>query len=277
MTYANIKQTQNGFTLVEMAIVLALIGLILGTGLTLMTAQQDQRRIEETKDRLDEAREALIGYAIANGRLPCPATNASNGEEAPLGGGGSVGCTGALNGFLPAVTLGLSNVDDQGYLQDAWRIVPNRIRYAVTTANTNTATTLNGIQTTTMTAFAPDLFICDTTTGTVAAANCGTATKLTGEAVAVIYSLGANAANGSAGTDEAENTDADRVFVRHSLTLSKDNPANGEFDDQLTWLSKYTLFNRMRPAINLALVTSGTSAISLSVSFGLVLDTLTSR
>ena len=97
----------------------------------------------------------------------------------------------------------------------------------------------------TMGTFAPDLYVCDTTTGTVAAADCGTATKLTSEAVAVIYSLGANASNSSTGTDEAKNTDNNRVFVSHSITYAKDAPANGEFDDQLTWLSKYTLFNRM--------------------------------
>ena len=240
-----IRHRTVGFTLVEMAIVLALIGLILGTGLTLLSAQQDQRRTEESKDRLDEAREALIGFAIANGRLPCPAITGATGVEDPLGGSTLVlPCT-APNGFLPAITLGLSNVDANGYLQDAWRSPQNRIRYAVTAQNTGAATRTDGIKTITMPTFAPDLFICDTTTGTVAAANCGTATKLTGEAVAVIYSLGANAANGSTGTDESKNTDADIVFVSHSIVYAKDTPANGAFDDQLTWLSKYTLFNRM--------------------------------
>jgi len=232
------KRSQNGFTLVEMAIVLALIGLILGTGLTLLTAQHEQRHIEETKARLDEAREALIGFAIARGRLPCPATITSNGEEDPVGG------TCAVDGFLPAVTLGLSNVDANGYLQDAWRIASNRIRYAVTDAHTNTATTTDGIKTKTMTNFLPNLFVCDSGNG-VNVADCGTATKLTGDAVAVIYSLGANAPTGGTGTDEAENTDGDRVFVSHSIAYAKDAPTNGEFDDQVTWLSKYTLFNRM--------------------------------
>ena len=146
-------RSQNGFTLVEMAIVLALIGLILGTGLTLLSAQQEQRHVEETKDRLDEAREALIGFAIARGRLPCPASSTSNGvEDLPATGPLALFAPTPGNGFLPAVTLGLSNVDDHGYLQDAWRIVPNRIRYVVTTANTgvntNAATSTDGIKTT---------------------------------------------------------------------------------------------------------------------------------
>ncbi|MDO8207469.1 MAG: type II secretion system protein, partial [Gallionella sp.] len=54
----------SGFTLVEMAIVLAIMALILGTGLTLLSAQQEQQRIDETKTRLSDASEALIGYAL---------------------------------------------------------------------------------------------------------------------------------------------------------------------------------------------------------------------
>lgn len=234
-------KNNSGFTLIEMAIVLALIALILGTGLTLLSAQQDQRRIEDTNTLLNDAQEALIGFAVANGRLPCPATSTSNGVESPIGGGA---CTIALNGFLPAVTLGLSGTDANGYLTDAWRLSQARIRYAVTTANTNTATTGDGIKTTTMTVFAPDLNVCDSATG-ITATTCGTATQLASKAVAVIYSLGKNGATGGAGTDEAANLNNDPVFVSHSITSAKDNPANGEFDDQITWLSPYILFNRM--------------------------------
>ena len=234
----------NGFTLVEMAIVLAIIALILGTGLTLLSAQQDQRRIEETRARLDEAREALIGFAIANGRLPCPATATSNGAESPATAATGTACDNPRNGFLPAATLGLSNVDANGYLQDAWRLQQNRIRYAVTEANIRAATTTDGIKTTTMTLFTPDLRVCDSAS-VITGTTCGTATTLTNEAVAVIYSLGANAPAGGTGTDEAANLNGDPVFVSHSIAYAKDAPANGEFDDQLTWLSKYTLFNRM--------------------------------
>ncbi len=238
---------ENGFTLVEMAIVLAIIALILGTSLTLLSAQQDQRRIEDTNSLLSSAQEALIGFSIANGRLPCPASSSSNGVESFATSGSALNgnCSNFYNGFLPAVTLGLSNVDSNGYLQDAWRIASNRIRYAVTTDHSNAATSTDGIKTVTMGTFAPDIHVCDNTTGAITATNCGTATTLTSNAVAVIYSLGGDAATGIVGTDETANLNSDVVFVSHTITYAKDNPTNGEFDDQVIWLSQYTLFNRM--------------------------------
>lgn len=238
------KLIKNGFTLVEMAIVLAVIALLLGSGLTLLSIQQEQSRIEDSKSMLYDAQEALLGYAIANGRLPCPATISSNGAESPSNASTGVACTTPLNGYLPAVTLGLTNVDANGYLQDAWKIPQNRIRYAVTASNTRAATSTDGIKTITMSGFTPDLHICDSASG-ITNTHCGTATTLSSNAVAVIYSLGANASRGGTGTDENANLNGDSVFVSHSIAYTKDSPANGEFDDQLIWLSQYTLFNRM--------------------------------
>ena len=42
-------------------------------------------------------------------------------------------------GFLPAVTLGFSPVDSNGYAVDSWGSTQNRIRYAVSNANINGA------------------------------------------------------------------------------------------------------------------------------------------
>jgi prepilin-type N-terminal cleavage/methylation domain-containing protein len=229
---------QNGFTLIEMAIVLAIMALVLGSGLTVLTVQQDQRRIEDTNALLSMANEALVGFALANGRLPCPASPTSNGVESPAGGA----CTNALNGFLPGATLGLSGVDANGYLTDAWKLTQNRIRYAVTTANANAATTADGIKGLTISGFSPDLYLCASATG-ISATTCGTATTLSNNAVAVLYSLGENAATGGTGADEAANLNNDSVFVSHIQATADE--AGGEFDDQLTWLSRYTLFNRM--------------------------------
>lgn len=226
-----------GFTLVEMAIVLSIIALILGTGLALLSAQQDQRRIEETKARLYEAREALIGFAITYGRLPCPAIASTNGEESPVVVTGV--CSNPWNGLIPAATLGLSPVDSQGFAIDAWN---NRIRYAVTTSNGSAFTTVNGMQTTGMGTLAPDLAVCDSATGITGTA-CATAISLTNSAPAVIYSLGPNGATGGTGADETANLDNNRVFISHSPAPVE--AAGGYFDDQLTWISPNILFNRM--------------------------------
>ena len=63
---------QDGFTLVELAVVIAIVGLILGAFLAPLRAQIDASRIRETERMLGEIRQALIGYAITRGALPCP-------------------------------------------------------------------------------------------------------------------------------------------------------------------------------------------------------------
>ncbi|HEY8856157.1 MAG TPA: prepilin-type N-terminal cleavage/methylation domain-containing protein [Rugosibacter sp.] len=236
---------QHGFSLIEIAIVLFIVSLLLGGMLLPLAAQQDMRNQGDTQKQITEAREALLGFAIANGRLPCPATAASNGIEAPVGGGL---CTAPFDGYLPSVTLGLAPIDAQGFAVDGWGgNTINRIRYAVTTANASAFTTVNGMKTVTMTALAPDLKVCNAGSGVVSpgtpAADCTAASSLATDAVAIIYSLGKNAATGGNGIDENHNPNpqstiaADRVFISTQPSTT--------FDDQMIWLSKNILFNRM--------------------------------
>lgn len=62
-----------GFTLIELAIVLAILGLGVGGGLTLLASQDERSRIERTSLILDGVEEALESFYAVNGRLPCPA------------------------------------------------------------------------------------------------------------------------------------------------------------------------------------------------------------
>jgi len=224
-----------GFSLIEIAIAIFVITIFLSGILVPLTTQVTQHKIGDAQKALDDIKEALHGYAMANGRLPCPATATSNGIESPAGGGA---CTTAY-GFVPAATLGLAATDAQGYAIDAWG---SRIRYAVTTSNANAFTTTNGMRTVGMSALAPNLYVCSTASG-ITAATCGTATMLVGSAPAVIYSLGPNWATGGTGADEAANANSDPVFVSH-LRAGSNNP-NGEFDDIVTWLSTNALNSRM--------------------------------
>ncbi|BCB25558.1 hypothetical protein SKTS_04440 [Sulfurimicrobium lacus] len=235
-----------GFSLIELAIVLVVVALLLGGLLVPLTMQIEQQKTKETQKILEDAKEAIIGFAIANGRLPCPASNSSNGQESfdtAAGGNAANGkCSNFYNGFLPAVTLGVNPVDANGYAVDAWALTQNRIRYAITTANSNAFTSTGGMAATTMSVLAPDLRVCATATGIIAT-NCGTAMSLSNNAVAVVYSLGKNAAMGGGGLDEAANLNSDAVFVSHIPSAS--TAANGDFDDLVTWLSPNILFNRM--------------------------------
>ena len=112
-----------GFTLVEMAIVLVIVGLLLGGLLMPLSTQVEQRRIGETQKALDEINQALIGFAVANKRLPRPATSAMNGAENPVQCPTDTACS----GFIPWTTLGVTKLD-------AWGKI---IRYSVTPAFAN--------------------------------------------------------------------------------------------------------------------------------------------
>lgn len=63
-----------GFTLIELAIVLVIITVLIGGLAVPLTAQIQARRIAETKKTLEEAREAIIGYAMSSVTEPPPCT-----------------------------------------------------------------------------------------------------------------------------------------------------------------------------------------------------------
>jgi prepilin-type N-terminal cleavage/methylation domain-containing protein len=202
---------QQGFSLVEMAIVLAILGLLLAGLVPSLSAQREAQRINETRKYMEEVREALLGYAIssANKRLPCPDSNGDGIAETT--------CSSAAQqvGTLPYKDLGVAEKDAYGSV----------LIYAVTKEFADSAVhfTLNTMNTTGTT-----MRVCTTAACTA---------NLTSNAAAVIVSRGANWAN-TPSTDEAENTDGDTNFVSHDFVQ------NG-FDDLVIWISPNILFNRM--------------------------------
>jgi len=222
------KFGQTGFTLVEMAIVLVIFGLILSALLLPLRAQREQAAQAQTINTLDNAKQALLGFAQANGRLPCPASG-STGIESPA----VAGICNPQVGFLPSITLGIQPANPQGFAIDAWN---NRIGYAVTNSNAGAFVTSQGMSNLGITTLTPDLKVCATSA-------CGTA--LIDNAVAVVYSTGATGAQGSTGrADELENLDGDTVFVSHGIRLGSQSDPN-EFDHLVTWISPYVLYNAM--------------------------------
>ncbi|HIE01477.1 MAG TPA: prepilin-type N-terminal cleavage/methylation domain-containing protein [Thiotrichaceae bacterium] len=117
-------KTSNGFSLIEMAVVLIIIGLLMGGLLSPLSASLSLHKIKLTQQRLEEIKEALLGFAIINERLPCPAPN-KNGLAL------DVGDTDCQNeGYLPWAELGVGRYD-------AWG---NPFRYRVEEEYTNTTT-----------------------------------------------------------------------------------------------------------------------------------------
>ncbi len=258
---ADRRRGHEGFTLVELAVVIAIVGLLLGTFLGPLRAQIDAARIRETERLLGDVRDALIGHAIARGALPCPDVVADG-----IDGAAPAACTGAaLEGVLPYQALGVPRADAWGRL----------FRYRVTEEFTNRL----------LTGQPPDagrLDLTDTgditvltrgddpgTGGTAEIKHQSVATALTRTAPAVVFSTGPNglggigAATGTAlappdrgAADETENADADATFVHriHSRgaepcddadETSVPPPPSCEFDDVVTWLSAPALMGRL--------------------------------
>lgn len=230
-----------GFSLIEVAVVLFIIVLLLGSILVPLGTQVEQRQISDTEKAMNEITEALIGYAVANGNLPCPAVSATNGLEARTGNA----CTGNVRqGYLPWQTLGVAR-------SDAWN---HLYRYSVTLAYANSSV-LFGLAT------APDITIQTRNSA-------GTLTNLTNANTvpAVIISHGKNGygsvdVNGTVqalpagwpagNTDENTNTTGTTSFVSRDAQGVNAAGTGGEFDDIVVWVSRYALINRMVSASKL--------------------------
>ena len=111
---------ERGFTLVEIAIVVVVLGLLLASLLGPLSVRIEQQEIRKTSDQMQEIKEALYGYAMEYGALPCP--------DRFLGAGAGDGFAdppcpaGADEGWLPYQTLGVTPGDAWGF----------RYRYRVT-------------------------------------------------------------------------------------------------------------------------------------------------
>jgi type II secretory pathway pseudopilin PulG len=238
-------------------VLLILTILVAAVGFPLAT-QVEARRSQETQRQLESVKEAIYGFAMANGRLPCPASATSGAQESfctndstTICGAERVGIYSAngrcfaRDGFIPARTLALTPVDAQGYLQDAWSDGSNsrRVRYAVSTASvgatTNALTRTDGIRTATMSSVSgvPNLlYVCATgLASSPPTANCGTVPELTRMAPFVVYSLGKDALTTQ--FDSANNRNGDAVFTG--------GPPTANFDDLVTWGSLNVLYGRM--------------------------------
>jgi len=264
-----------GFTLAELAVVMTIVAFMLASLMYTLSAQTDQRNIDETRRRLEQARELLLSFAVLNGRLPCPARSANTtspstvvGDEVRDATGACIGDAvtdyyGGLNagvtlGLLPARAIGMSQVDPAGFVVDAWG---NRIRYAVAnliTACSGTSTTPHFTNATNLkangiTCQPNDLLICKSGTGITGTACGGASNQIMSQSlvVAIVYSTGKNllsaqdatTATTLGRTDEAANLNGDRVFVFHPPTAS--DFANGEFDDQFTWITVGELYGKL--------------------------------
>jgi type II secretory pathway pseudopilin PulG len=226
------NKPMQAFTLVEMAIMLVIVGLLMGGMLAPLSAQMEQRRVADTVKALEEARDALAGFAARNGYLPCPAISASNGLEDRIG----TRCgNGRRLGFLPWATLGLPKLD-------AWQ---HLYLYSVTPAFSDSGVPFRLNTPRDITIASRDAI------GTLVPASAQN------DIPAVVLSQGRNgfgalgvqaADMGQGNVDEKANFQSEgRIFIARGQA---DNPAaaGGAYDDIVVWLSPNILYNRMLAA-----------------------------
>ncbi len=66
----NFYSIKNGFTLIEMSVVMVVLGIVIGTIAPLLISQIKQDRIREVREVVRVARDEIVGFARVNGRLP---------------------------------------------------------------------------------------------------------------------------------------------------------------------------------------------------------------
>ncbi len=89
-----------GFTLIELAFVLVILGILLSMGAGLIPLLVNQNKLNESRAIVREARTAVIGYALATGRLPWAAAGTDGSET-----------VNRQRGYLPHETLGIPGTD----------------------------------------------------------------------------------------------------------------------------------------------------------------------
>lgn len=107
---------ERGFTLIELAVALVIISIMTGSLLGSMRVYLEQRDVQQTEKQLEQVLDALYGYTLVHGNLPCPSTesdpNASDyGAEDPRNASGDCPAL-ASDGILPWKTLGLAQPYD---------------------------------------------------------------------------------------------------------------------------------------------------------------------
>ena len=271
-------RSQRAFTLTELAIVLVIVAFLIGGMLLPLSTQRDIQATNETQKALSEMKESLLGFAAANGRLPCPDTDfdgIENTTSAPstednkpsLGQSTQIisVCT-SSEGDFPFATVGTPRVDSWGnrfrYRVDPLLFARNSIVWSGLNA---TGTTISTVPFSLGTTGNIIIQTRGDDPSTTAAVETKFISNLATNIPAVIISHGKNGygartsegtqlpAPQAANTDETTNANtASAVKISRFSTPAatpcsdtSEGVAYCEFDDVVDWLSPNILKNRM--------------------------------
>ena len=120
-TLTSYRKRLAGFSLVELAIVLLISGILMSAGLSLLTVKRSAAQLDTTQKHQEAIKQALISYLGKNRRLPCPSTTTGGTDD--RGGASPAPCK-QYSGIVPYAELGL----DRAAALDGWE---NFITYVV--------------------------------------------------------------------------------------------------------------------------------------------------
>src|SRR4051812_38954815 len=109
-----LAQKDRGFTLIEIAIVLLIIGLSMGMLLPMSANFIEAQKRQTVRSMLSVVDAALVNFVVQNRRLPCPADGTISSGVANAGVETLVVATGIcnpateINGVVPWASLGIS-------------------------------------------------------------------------------------------------------------------------------------------------------------------------
>lgn len=235
------KISHKGFSLIEMAIVLFIVALLLGGLLPTVSSQMEQQRRNDTRKLMEEVRDSLLGYVMANGRLPSPACGTIPTVPGTVNNAGielipasAALCTSGAGDIavLPWATLGVKETD-------AWG---NRFAYRVTPIFTS------GVAAGTSSAFLL------TSPGNMDIKESAAGNIITQNTPAIFWSHGAKSCGAYQPSGTQIDEDASAEFCTDDDQRENTNKTNliyisktntSTFDDLVLWISTNTLISRM--------------------------------
>jgi len=234
-----LKNKHQGFSLIEIAIVLIILSVALGGLVSSLASRMETANRDDVKKELKEIKQVVMAYAFTNNPpfLPCPDADViPDGLE-----NRNAGICVRNYGYLPWKTLGV------GYA-DAWN---NRYQYWVNSNYTNSALGFT-------LATDPN----DTGSATVNTRVGNVVDVLLNNAVLVVFSYGQNAVGAVSAnnvnqppmpavgrTDELENRKSffgvNNIFIQRVPSAEGVDNDGGPFDDLLMWINSYELKAKM--------------------------------
>ena len=230
-------RSMRGVTLVEMAMVLLILGVLTRAAIAPLTASQKHRNHRLAEVSLQSIRDGLWAHLVATGALPCPvpldqeriptvmpapASQAMEQREPRI-------CQ-TTHGGVPARELGLTGPTGiNGALLDPWNR-PYRLAVSLTSHTERGSsqlpdwTTPGEASSVGIAELTADLVLCTR----AAQARCPSRDTRANQLAFIVVSTGED--NTTRG-EQSENQDADAVFVLQEASIRVDHP----FDDQLVW------------------------------------------